>query len=253
MKCKYNVGISPHYFKADLMKSHFSGKAAAHWKAFADTPIPETQPHLQESTLPPARSLCVCWGGAKGRRECPYPVKMRRSFAWPWLLHKLLHSLRLLLPVLAGQVLGFQHPSAHPVPLLQEMWLPACSSSPRTTARHRGSQQGPPHQDIASWGGGDPHLTHLPAPLCPSPAPDVNTVGHVSGMLRCQVGWLLAWHKPRELSSCCRGAAKHQAFSISAPNPISSFRGSTLQAVSMSKCVTVHQCLIKTSARLWAH
>lgn len=93
------------------------------------------------------------------------------------------------------------------------------------------------------WGAGHPHLPHLPAP-------DVQVEGHVSRMLRCQAGFLLTWHNPRKLSSRHCRAAKHQASSITAPETSSSFRGSTWQAASMSKHVMVHQCLIKTSARL---
>lgn len=93
------------------------------------------------------------------------------------------------------------------------------------------------------WGSRPPHL-----PLFPAPA--VQVLGHMSRMLQCQAGFLLTWHKPRELSShhCC--AAKHQASSSTAPKPSSSSRASTWQAASVSKCVTVHQCLTKTSARL---
>ena len=113
--------------------------------------------------------------------------------------------------------------SVPPLPKSHCCWREVATSLvlfPRATSRHRGSQQGPPLQGIPSWGGGDPHLLHLPAPLCPSPAPDVHVVGHMSGMLQCQAGWLLAWHKPRELSSRRCHAAKHQAFSISLPqNP----------------------------------
>lgn len=99
---------------------------------------------------------------------------------------------------------------------------------PRDISRYWGSQQGPPLQSISCWGCGDPNLPDLPTSLWPSPAPDTHTVGHMSGMLWCQAGWLLTWHKPRELSSRCRHAAKHQVFSISVPKPPSSFRGSTL-------------------------
>lgn len=144
-------GNFPHYFKADLMKFHFSGKAAARWNAFADilhpwdpTSSPGTDP------LPPARTLCMCWGGAKGLCESPHPVKTWGIFVWPQLLHKLLHSLHLLLPGLACQVLGFQCPPAPPVPSLQEMWLPAWSSFPgplpgtRALSRNLPSRVSPP-------------------------------------------------------------------------------------------------------------
>lgn len=96
----------------------------------------------------------------------------------------------------------------------------------------------------SSLGPGHPHLPHLSAPA-------VQAAGHrMSRMLQRQAGFLLPWHKPRELSPhhCC--AAKHQASSIAAPKPSSSLRESTWQAASVSKCIMVHQCLIKTSARL---
>lgn len=105
----------------------------------------------------------------------------------------------------------------------------------------------PGHLFLGRWGPPSPPPSSVPLPW---PAPDVHTVGHVSGMLWCQAVWLLAWHKPRELSSQCCCTAKHQASSISAPKPISIFRGSTLQTLRMSKCGAVHHCLRKTSARL---
>lgn len=96
----------------------------------------------------------------------------------------------------------------------------------------------------SSLGPGHPHLPHAPAPA-------VQAAGHrMSRKLQCQAGFLLTWHKPRELSSHHCRAAKHQASCITAPKPSSSFRGSTWQAASGSKCLMLHHCLIKTSVRL---
>lgn len=91
-----------------------------------------------------------------------------------------------------------------------------------------------------------PHLPHLPAPAG-------QVAGHMSRMLLCQAGFLLTWHKPRELSSHHCHAAKHQASGITAPKHSSSFRGSAWQAASVSKCIMVHRCLVKTSTWLRAH
>lgn len=166
----------------------------------------------------------MCWGDAKRYCKCPHPVNTHRGFASPHLLCKLLHSLHLLSPVLAGQVLGIQCPPTPPVPLLQERSGCQLGPLPHPGTGALSRDLPAPLQDISSRGGEDPYLPQLPAPLCPSSAPDVRAVGHVSRMVQCQAGWLPIWHKPRELSSHCCCAAKHQAFSITAPKPICSFR-----------------------------
>lgn len=172
-------------------------------------------------------------------------MKTHRGFAWPRLLSKLLHSLHLLSSVLAGQVLGSQ--SCPEPPFCRRGVATSLILFPRVISRRWGSSPGTSSPGLFLWGPPHPHLPHLPAPA-------VQAVGHrMSRMLQCQAGFLLAWHKPRELSSHHSRAAKHQASSIPAPKPSSSFRASTWQAASVSKCIMVHQCLTKTSARLWAH
>lgn len=166
------------------------------------------------------------------------------GFAGPCLLCKLLHSLQLLSSVFAGQVLGSQ---SCPAPAVcQREVVTSLILFPRAVSRHWGSSVGISSPGPHPLGPRHPHLPSLTAPAG-------QVAGHVSRMLLCQAGFLLTWHKPRELSSHHCHAAKHQASSITAPKHSSSFRGSPWQAASVSKCIMVHRCLVKTSTWLRAH